>query len=361
MFFRQALAHPDRAVLSDPYVFESIGRPGISASKLIRPRDGITVVGADLNLDGFSSILAAASPGVNGVAMIIDADGNVVAAPDVDASLRRVRHNLTMARVVDYPNDAVQEATRNHIFGKVGLRTRFRIADGTEYLAPFTPFPDSFGKRWEMMLVVPSGDFVGPLQQTTAIVMSFAALILVTGLMAIRVLSTNIRHSIDLLIDETDRLRRLDLSHGNGVVASRITEILALAEAIAAMKTALDSFVRFVPRTLVTELLATGRAMSLGGENREVTVMFTDLVNFSTIAEQVSARDLTLKVSEYFQAVSEEVIRNHGTIDKYVGDAVMALWNAPQAEEDHVAKACRAALRAQQRMIELNARWKEQG
>jgi adenylate cyclase len=362
VFFRQAVANPDRAVLSDPYIFESTGRPGISASKLIRLGDGVVAVaGADLNLDGFSSILAAASPGANGVAMIIDASGDVIACPDVSLGIRRERKTFAMVRTADYENDAVQEATRNHAYSKVPLRGRFRLADGTEYLASFTPFPESLGKPWELLLVVPSGDFVGPLQQTTAMVMSFAALILITGLMAIRVLSTNIRHSIDLLIGETDRLRRLELDDATGTVSSRITEIIALADAIGAMKAALGSFVRFVPRTLVTELLATGRGLSLGGENREVTVMFTDLVNFSTIAEQVSARDLTLKVSEYFQAVSEEVIRHHGTIDKYVGDAVMALWNAPQTEEDHVAKACRAALQGAWRMTEVNRRWREEG
>ena len=362
VFFHQALATPDRVALSNPYIFESTGRPGISASRLVRlPGGMIAVVGADLRLDGFSSFLKTAAPGVHGTAMIIDDAGFIIASPDIGQSVRRVHGSFAMSRARDVGDDAVRAVMASHAYSDVAIRGHFRLTDGTEYLAAFAPFPASLGKRWELFLLVPSNDFIGPLRQTTTEVMLFAALILVTGLMAIQVLSTNIRHSIDELVLETERLRRLEIGGEVRVISSRITEIIALAEAVAAMRTALDSFVRFVPRTIVKELIATGRGLSLGGENREVTVMFTDLANFSSIAEKVTPQELTLKVSEYFQAVSEEVIQHNGTIDKYVGDAVMALWNAPQWAEDHAAQACAAALAAQRRMAEVNRRWAEQG
>lgn len=362
VFFRQALAAPDRVALSEPYIFESTGRPGVSASRVVRlQRKVVAVVGADLRLDGISSFLQTAAPGVHGTAMIIDGAGYIIASPDSGQAIRPVRGGFAMVRARESDDEAVRAVMRNHTYSDVAIRGNFRLADGTDYLAAFAPFPASLGKRWELFLLVPSSDFVGPLDETTTMVMLFAALILVTGLMAIQVLSTNIRQSIDALVDETERLRRLELGGETRVISSRITEIITLAEAVAAMRSALDSFVRFVPRTIVKELVATGRGLSLGGENREVTVMFTDLVNFSTIAEKVTPQELTLKVSEYFQAVSEEVIRHNGTIDKYVGDAVMALWNAPHRTEDHAAQACVAALRAHHRMAEINHCWVEQG
>ncbi len=362
IFFQQAIAAPDKVVLSNPYIFESTGRAGVSASRLVGPKAGaVAVVGADLRLDGFSSFLKAAAPGAHGTAMIIDDKGYIIASPEIGEAIRRVHGSFAMLRAADFGNDAVRMVMAGHSYSDVAIRGHFRLADGTDYLAAFAPFPASLGKRWELFLLVPSNDFIGPLGQTTTMVMLFAALILVTGLMAIQVLSTNIRHSIDELVLETERLRRLDLGGEVRTTSSRITEIITLAEAVGAMRSALDSFVRFVPRTIVKELMATGRGLCLGGENREVTVMFTDLVNFSTIAELVTAQELTLKVSEYFQAVSEEVIAHNGTIDKYVGDAVMALWNAPHATEDHTARACMAALGAQCRMAEINRRWAEQG
>lgn len=362
VFFRQALASPGRVVISDPYIFESTGRPGISASRVVgTPGKAAAVVGADLRLDGLSAFLAAAAPGAHGMAMIVDSGGHIVAAPDINRAVRAVRGSFAMLRAVEFDDEAVRRVMTDHVYSDVPVRGRFRLADGTEYLATFAPFPPTLGKPWELFLLVPSSDFIGPLHQTTTIVLLFAALILVTGLMAIQVLSTNIRGSIDDLVLETERLRRLEPGGAPGVIASRITEIITLADAIAAMRTALDSFVRFVPRTIVKELVATGRGLSLGGENREVTVMFTDLVDFSSVAEKVTPQVLTLKVSEYFQAISEEVIAHNGTIDKYVGDAVMALWNAPQRADDHAAQACAAALAAQYRMAALNARWRAEG
>lgn len=362
IFFRQALATPDRVSLSNPYIFESTGGPGISASRTVRLMQGIVaVIGADLRLDGFSSFLRAAAPGSHGTAMIVDDGGYIIASPDLTQAIRPVRGRFAMLKAAELDDPAIQAVMNTHVYSDVAIRGHFRLSDGTEYLASFAPFPASLGKRWELFLLVPSSDFVGPLSQTTTAVMLFAALILITGLMAVQVLSTNIRHSIDELVLETERLRRLELGGEVRVVSSRITEIITLAEAVAAMRIALDSFSRFVPRTIVKELVATGRGLSLGGENREVTVMFTDLVNFSTIAEQVSAQELTLRVSEYFQAVSEEVIQHDGTIDKYVGDAVMALWNAPHHTEDHAARACAAALGAQRRMAEVNRRWLAEG
>ena len=100
-------------------------------------------------------------------------------------------------------------------------------------------------------------------------------------------------------------------------------------------------------------------ALQLGGQQREITVMFTDVRGFTTISEQFDPPGLTRFMNRFLTPMTDLIqIRSKGTIDKYMGDAIMAFWNAPLNLEHHAARACEAALAMQARLIELNAEWK---
>ena len=92
-----------------------------------------------------------------------------------------------------------------------------------------------------------------------------------------------------------------------------------------------------------------------------MTMLFSDLQDFSSIAEQTAPNDLLAQLSVYFEAVSQAIAAEHGTVDKFIGDGIMAFWGAPAVRDDHVLRGCCGALRAQQRMEKLNAKWSEQG
>jgi adenylate cyclase len=91
---------------------------------------------------------------------------------------------------------------------------------------------------------------------------------------------------------------------------------------------------------------------------REITVMFTDVRGFTTISEQFDPQGLTRFMNNFLTPMTDLILGNRGTIDKYMGDAIMAFWNAPLAFEDHAARACRTALGMQARLSELNVTWK---
>ena len=98
--------------------------------------------------------------------------------------------------------------------------------------------------------------------------------------------------------------------------------------------------------------------LQLGGEMREITVMFTDVRGFTRISEQFDPHGLTRFMNRFLTPMTD-LIRNHrGTIDKYMGDAIMAFWNAPLDVDRHAALACDTALSMQARLIELNEEWK---
>jgi adenylate cyclase len=115
------------------------------------------------------------------------------------------------------------------------------------------------------------------------------------------------------------------------------------------------SFARYLPPTMVERLANSGKFPELGGELREITVMFCDLRGFSRLAERLNPQALTRLVNDFLTAATEAVHAHGGTIDKYIGDAVMALWNAPLDQPDHAELACRAALTIGERLKALNA------
>jgi adenylate cyclase len=120
------------------------------------------------------------------------------------------------------------------------------------------------------------------------------------------------------------------------------------------------AFSRYVSPDVVSDLIADPGKLELGGEVRELTLLFCDVRNFTSISERLSAAELTRFINELLTPLSDVILRNRGTIDKYMGDAIMAFWNAPLAVPDHAAQACRSALDMAARMHELNERWREE-
>ncbi len=97
--------------------------------------------------------------------------------------------------------------------------------------------------------------------------------------------------------------------------------------------------------------------LALGGEQREITVMFTDVRGFTRISEQFDPHGLTRFMNRFLTPMTDLILSHNGTIDKYMGDAIMAFWNAPLPVDGHAAMACQTALAMQARLVELNAQW----
>ncbi|HEY7753816.1 MAG TPA: adenylate/guanylate cyclase domain-containing protein [Steroidobacteraceae bacterium] len=102
-------------------------------------------------------------------------------------------------------------------------------------------------------------------------------------------------------------------------------------------------FGQYVPAEIVSELDAGGAEVSLEGESREMTVLFSDVRGFTTISEGLTARELTQLMNEFLTPITAAIHRHRGTIDKYMGDAVMAFWGAPLADPGHASHAVQAA------------------
>jgi adenylate cyclase len=152
----------------------------------------------------------------------------------------------------------------------------------------------------------------------------------------------------------------LDFSGAN-LRKSFVAEVDKLVQATQIMERELATFVRYVPRTLVQALIDSHVEPKLGGSRRNVTIMFTDVANFSTMSENLAPVDLMRKISSYYEVLARQIGSHHGLIQKFLGDGLMGLWNAPSLDHDHVQNACKAALDCKVATNRLNADWERWG
>ncbi len=121
-----------------------------------------------------------------------------------------------------------------------------------------------------------------------------------------------------------------------------------------------NAFGRYISPAVVSRLAEHPERLALGGEMREMTVMFSDIRDFTARSEQLDAQGLTRFINRYLTPMTECVLTNQGTVDKYIGDCVMAFWNAPLDDADHRRHACRTALAMRERLAGLNEAWAEE-
>ena len=118
------------------------------------------------------------------------------------------------------------------------------------------------------------------------------------------------------------------------------------------------AFSQYVAPNVVKELTANPELLKLGGEVRDLTVLVSDVRNFTTIAEGMTAEQLTAFINSLLTPLSDIIIEHGGTIDKYMGDSIMAFWNAPLDDPEHARRACNVALQMSAKMRELNVTWR---
>jgi len=117
------------------------------------------------------------------------------------------------------------------------------------------------------------------------------------------------------------------------------------------------AFSRYLSPVLVGELLQHPERLTLSGEEREMTILFSDIRGFTSISEKMNAQELCHFINEYLTPMTQEILDQRGTVDKFIGDAIMAFWNAPLDDEAHALNGCRVGLAMQRRLVDLNRNW----
>ncbi|MDA1097601.1 MAG: adenylate/guanylate cyclase domain-containing protein [Proteobacteria bacterium] len=203
---------------------------------------------------------------------------------------------------------------------------------------------DNFGEQpWLVGTHAPLAEMAGeysrlkliPLAGLGALVL---ALLVTYGLA--RALSQPVRR----LADSVVLVRDLDISNIPSLPYGPFRELNQAASAFNAMVGSLKWFETYVPRTLVRRLMGQRDGGEIASEEREMSILFTDIQGFTALAERLPARELADLLNEHFTLIDRAIEAEGGTMDKYLGDGAMAFWGAPERQADHAARACRAAV-----------------
>lgn len=273
--------------------------------------------------------------GRTGTAFIIDDSGELVAAPDKDADELHVAKGDT--NLLPLARMALAKA------GDDGRRDAWRsrlTSGGAAYEVALTPLPFP---GWSLATVIPEAEFLGPVETTLhRLILGLAVGAVLAALASAMLARSVIAAPLSRVVGELRHVEAFALEQVRRH-PSRLKEIASLSGAIAEMAAGLSAFRKFIPADLVRGLLRQGVEARPGGSIQELSVMFIDIAGFTGLSERLGDRVVPL-LSRYLDLASEAVVANGGTIDKFIGDAVMAFWGAPQPQDDHALRCCRAAL-----------------
>jgi adenylate cyclase len=299
----------------------------------------VGVLAIMIEYERFSRFLSGLAVGRTGSAFILSAKEGVIAVPDANAD-----ENHT-ADVSNQPLLPVAEsalaAASPEIMAGIGQSSSMRhIIDGAAYSVTLTSLAFS---DWVLATVVPEAEFLGPIEATTRklVVGLGAALVAFAGL-SVWLGRRLIAAPLATVAGELQHVERFELAEVRRH-SSHLTEINALSDAIARMASGLSAFGKYLPADLVRTLLAEGIEARPGGRHREISVFFADIAGFTGLSERLGDQIVPL-LGRYLDLLSRTIGTHDGTVDKFIGDAVMALWGAPAENSDHAYAACQAAL-----------------
>lgn len=221
--------------------------------------------------------------------------------------------------------------------------------DNKIYLCTFRFLPGT--QDWIVGIVVPRDFYLGKLTQMRGNALEALLALIIVIFAAGLLIARSVVRAQSLIIRETARMKEFEFSPTpHSVYLRDVSEVL---DGLEQAKTAMRAMSKYVPINLVRQLYHKREEPILGGQSCELSVMFTDIKDFTVISEHLSPDDLAGALGQYLQVMAETIQSEQGTVDKYIGDSVMTFWNAPEEVAGHSIRACRAALRCQEALVQL--------
>lgn len=360
-------AGPDGAVhWSDVHRFAGLDRSGFTASRAI-PGGGAekrAVIGVDIALDGLSEFLAEQRIAKGGVAVIVDREDRLVAFPYQLRLKPRPDGKAYegVPRVTDLADrwlvDAyrgLQDGSARPIAHEAGT---FAVSEsnGRRYIAQVADFPPAFGGAWRLFIVVPEAALLSAADRLLSESFVISIIILVIAVLIVYRVGVRFFEPVRRLARNTELIRdfRFDAVEP---VRSRYREIEVMDKAICSMRQGLAALEKLVPADLVRHLIRTGQELRPGGEVRELTLFLSGIAGFSDLCRRLPPERITDLLTGRLERYTQVILRQKGTIDKYLSDSVVAFWGAPAAVDDGAARACRSALACRCIDDELRRAW----
>jgi adenylate cyclase len=296
-------------------------------------RQGVLAVMIELNR--LSRFLSQLDLGNTGAAFILAGDGSIVAGPDPEAD------EVVPADFSDNPYlPLIREVG--------GWVARGQVTDEmlspTDLAMPYVVYLAPLGfQDWRVAVAIHEDAFLGPVRAATRrLGFWLAAFVVAAAAITVAIAGHSFAGPLSRIAGDLARIENFDLA-GLEPRTSQVHELNSLSRSLIRTANGLGAFGKYIPRDLVRKLVAEGIPPRAGGESRELTVMFADVAGFTGLAERLGP-DVVPVISRFLELVAAAIERNGGTVDKFIGDAVMAFWGAPHHDANQAENACKAAL-----------------
>jgi adenylate cyclase len=252
--------------------------------------------------------------------------------------------------------DALKRPILRTVDGDQSVPDQF-VTSGTTFLCTFRNLPET--QSWIVGMAVPRRVYIEPLlkSRTEVVWGSFVLAAVIALLGGIVVRAVSVAHSV--ILHEAGLMNDFVLEPSKN--SCRFDDINRVLSSLERAKTAMRSMGKYVPMDLVRRLYHRGEEPALGGEATEISALFTDIQGFTEFAETADADTVASRLGDYLHVMVSVIQGEKGTIDKFIGDSVMAFWNAPEPVPDNATLACRAVLSCREALAALYAspQWAE--
>ncbi|MCK5872645.1 MAG: hypothetical protein KAG26_07445 [Methylococcales bacterium] len=358
---------------SEVYQFQNVGKDNIYQQRsdterlygitISNPIIGIKndfkgVVGASIGLDHLADFFTSLSIGINGKGLVVNKTREIMLFSELE--LDKLANDQHEATINEIKLDWVREGAQ--AFFKAMKKDFFYTLNGKRYYVKVHDFEPFIGKEWFLIIIVPEDDFLGEAKQMRATSLVLTTLMLLLSILLSFWLSRNLSKPIENIMETMRQVKNLNFSHLKPL-SSSIKEFQQISDATTSMTQGLKAFLKYVPPALVQQFIEEGEA-SVVAEHQELNLsfFFSDIEGFTTLSEDVGPQELMTDLSNYFDSMTKVIVMdNKGTIDKYIGDSVMAFWGAPNYIEHHSKLACFSALGCKEAIDRLNKERVSQG
>ncbi len=348
----------ETSLLTGPYVFYATGQPGYTLRTRLREgRRG--VVAGDLLLERLEDMLGQQRLGQSGLVFLFNDANRLVGHPEMSRLMDQTGPGETLPDIGVIRLQGLAQAIQSWRDGG-GAQQFFADRTGRAYVAAFHRVETAGPANIRLAVVAPLDEFYSQIISERRTLFALALGFVIAALPLAFWLGSLMARSMRELARQTDEIQRFQIAD-RPRLRSMIDEIDELGRSVFTMRTVVRNFSSFIPRQIVRQLIESGASLELGGSRREITVLFTDVADFTSKTEKADPSQVMIHTSRYFAVLSEEIMRHQGTVDKFIGDAVMAFWNAPADDPDHVANACRAVLGCVRKNAELNISFESEG
>ncbi|MFI5016752.1 MAG: adenylate/guanylate cyclase domain-containing protein [Dongiales bacterium] len=346
---------------NDVYFVSELGVSFLSAmAPVYREGEFRGVILASVPVGNLSRLIESGDP--RSTMFIVDAADGVVAHPLLArGGFTPSPHHFQPLRM-ELPDRVLQQGTGFQKRLAPGSKSWTRTAevDGVTYDMLLDQVTDFSLQPWTVGIYFPRDQIMEPIWRQRYAGVAALVILAIAVILAL-LLGRSLARPIRRLADAAAAVSAFDFSGTRRLGASPLRELDVAGRAWDSMLAALRWFETYVPKALVGQLLHQAHLSELNPEEREVTVMFTDIVGFSRIALRHTPTSLAAFLNRHFGLIGRHVDAEHGTIDKYIGDSVMAFWGAPVLDSDHALHAARAALAIAETLAADNRRRAKKG